>query len=53
VLRGQRSDVFRARENSLEVYLPWPDNQLIAGHRNGTQLWRELTRQESGAAFVF
>ncbi|MGV1873399.1 ISL3 family transposase [Agrobacterium rosae] len=45
VLRGQRSDVFRVRENSLEVYLPWLDAQWSAGHRNGTQLWRELTRQ--------
>jgi len=48
VLRGQRSDVFRVRENSLEVYLPWLDAQWSAGHRNGTQLWRELTRQPSG-----
>lgn len=45
VLRGQRSDVFRVRESSLEVYLPWLDAQWSAGHRNGTQLWRELTRQ--------
>ncbi|OCJ54092.1 transposase [Agrobacterium rubi] len=45
VLRGQRSDVFRVRENSLEVYLPWLDGQWSAGRRNGTQLWRELTRQ--------
>ncbi|MEZ2223528.1 ISL3 family transposase [Rhizobium sp. RCC_161_2] len=45
VLRGQRSDVLRVRENSLEVYLPWLDAQWSAGHRNGTQLWRELTRQ--------
>lgn len=45
VLRGQKSDVFRVWENSLEVYLPWLDAQWSAGHRNGTQLWRELTRQ--------
>lgn len=45
VLRGQRSDVFRVRESSLEVYLLWLDAQWSAGHRNGTQLWRELERQ--------
>ena len=45
VLRGQRSDVFRVRESSLEVYLPWLDAQWSAGHRNGTQLGRELERQ--------
>ena len=33
VLRGQRSDVFRVRENSLELYLPWLDAQWMAGHR--------------------
>ena len=27
ILRGQRSDVFRTRESSLEVYLPWLDAQ--------------------------
>lgn len=42
VLRGQRSDVFRVRESSLEVYLPWLDAQWAAGHRNGTELWRQL-----------
>lgn len=45
VLRRQRSDVFRVRENSLEVYLPWLDAEWSAGHRDGKQLWRELTRQ--------
>lgn len=25
VLRGERSDVFRIRESSLELYLPWLD----------------------------
>ena len=45
VLRGQRSDVFRVRENSLEVYLQWLDAQWAAGHRNGAELWRDLKRQ--------
>ena len=42
VLRGQRSDVFRVRENSLESYLPWLDAHWAAGHRNGAELWRSL-----------
>lgn len=42
VLRGQRSDVFRARESSLEVHLPWLETQWSAGQRNGAELWRQL-----------
>lgn len=45
VLRGQRSDVFRVRESSLELYLPWLDAQWSEGHRNGTELWRQLKNQ--------
>lgn len=45
VLRGQRSDVFRVRESSLELYLPWLDAQWAAGQRNGTALWRQLKSQ--------
>jgi transposase len=45
VLRGQRSDVFRVRESSLEPYLPWLDAQWAAGARNGTELWRRLRGQ--------
>jgi transposase len=42
VLRGQRSDVFRVGESSLEHHLPWLDGQWAAGHRNGADLWRCL-----------
>jgi transposase len=42
VLRGQRSDVFRVRQSSLEPYLPWLDEQWEAGCRNGAALWRAL-----------
>ncbi|MGN6424323.1 MAG: ISL3 family transposase [Asticcacaulis sp.] len=42
ILRGQRSDVFRVRESSLELHLPWLDEQWAAGHRNGAELWRRL-----------
>jgi len=45
VLRGQRSDVFRVRESSLELHLPWLDEQWAAGQRNGAELWRRLKRQ--------
>ncbi len=45
VLRGQRSDVFRVRENSLELHLPWLDAQWSAGRRNGAELWRRLKAQ--------
>src|SRR5271169_6794939 len=45
VLRGQRSDVFRVRESSLDPYLPWLDEQWTAGCRNGSELWRSLKRQ--------
>lgn len=40
MLLGQRSDVFRVRESSLERYLPWLDTRRAAGHRNGDELWR-------------
>ncbi len=45
VLRGQRNDVFRSRESSLEPYLEWLDAQWAAGRRNGTELWRRLRKQ--------
>lgn len=45
ILRGQRSDVFRVRESSLEPYLPWLDEQWAAGERNGAALWRQLKTQ--------
>jgi transposase len=45
VLRGQRSDVFRVRESSLELHLQWLDAQWAAGQRNGSELWRRLKKQ--------
>lgn len=45
VLRGQRSDIFRVRESSLELYLPWLDAQWAEGCRNGAALWRRLKQQ--------
>jgi transposase len=45
VLRGQRSDIFRSRQSSLEPWLPWLDEQWAAGQRNGAQLWRDLKQR--------
>jgi len=45
VLRGQRSDIFRTRQSSLEPWLPWLDEQWAAGRRNGSELWRELKQR--------
>jgi len=45
VIRGERNDVFRVRQSSLEAHLPWLDAQWTAGCRNGAELWRRLTAQ--------
>jgi transposase len=45
VLRGQRSDIFRVRESSLELYLPWLDARWAAGDRNAAALWRQLKQE--------
>jgi transposase len=42
VIRGERNDVFRVRQSSLDVHLPWLDDQWAAGGRNGAELWRRL-----------
>ena len=34
--------MFRVRESSLELYLPWLDAQWAAGRSNGAELWRDL-----------
>jgi transposase len=41
-LRGQRSDVFRVRQSSLEEWLPWLDSRWGQGARNASALWREM-----------
>ncbi|MHB2205601.1 ISL3 family transposase [Methylobacterium sp. CM6257] len=41
-LRGLTGDVFRARQSSLEAYLPQLDAEWAAGCRNGAELWRRL-----------
>ena len=42
VIRGERHDVFRTRQSSLDQHLPWLDDQWAAGCRNGAELWRRL-----------
>ena len=42
VVRGERSDVFRTRQSSLDMHLPWLDDQWASGCRNGAELWRRL-----------
>jgi transposase len=43
VIRGERNDVFRIRQSSLDLHLPWLDDQWASGCRNGAELWRRLT----------
>jgi len=45
VVRGERGDVFRLRQSSLDLYLPWLDAQWTAGYQNGAELWRGLLAQ--------
>ncbi len=45
IIRGERSDVFRPRQSSLEAHLPWLDAQWEAGARNAAALWRQLRAQ--------
>ncbi len=39
VIRGQRTDIFRVRQTSLEPHLPWLEAQWDAGLRNGAEPW--------------
>jgi transposase len=45
IVRGQRSDVFRTRQSSLEERLPWLEVQWDAGKRNAAALWRAMREQ--------
>jgi transposase len=53
IIRGERSDVFRSRQSSLEAHLPWLDAQWDVGSRNVAALWRQLkSRGFRGSARV-
>lgn len=41
-VRGERTDVFRTRQSSLNAHLPLLDEQWASGCRNGAELWRRL-----------
>ena len=45
ILRGERSDVFRSRQSTLDAHLPWLDAQWNAGARNAAALWRGMRAQ--------
>ncbi|ORE97104.1 MULTISPECIES: ISL3 family transposase [Aurantimonadaceae] len=45
IVRGERTDVFRTRQGSLDPHLPYLDAQWEAGCRNGAELWRRLRGQ--------
>ena len=42
IVRGERDDVFRVRQNSLTPWLPRLEREWGAGCRNATELWRRL-----------
>ena len=45
VVRGERQDIFRTRQSSLERHLPWLDAEWASGCRNGSDLWRRLKEE--------
>ena len=47
IVRGERTDVFRVRQSSLEPYLPFLDEQWGSGCHNGAELWRRLKARGS------
>jgi transposase len=46
VIRGQRTDIFRARHSTLDAHLPFLNAQWDEGCRNGAELWRRLKLQD-------
>ena len=42
VIRGERTDIFRVRQSSIEAYLPLLDELWSSGCCNGAELWRRL-----------
>lgn len=45
IIRGERADVFRTRQSSLDAWLPILDAEWSDGCRNGAELWRRLRPQ--------
>lgn len=42
ILRGEREDIFRVRQSSLERWLPWLEREWDGGCHNAAELWRRL-----------
>ena len=42
ILRGEREDIFRERQSSLEPWLPRLTSEWGSGCRNGAELWRRI-----------
>jgi transposase len=51
IIRGEPNDVFRTRQSSLDLHLPWLDDQWATGCRNGAELWRRLQAGASETSF--
>jgi len=45
IIRGERTDVFRVRQSSLDAYLSILDELWGSGCRNGAEIWRRLKAQ--------
>jgi len=50
IVRGERDDVFRVRQNSLTSWLPRLEREWAAGCRNATELWRRLRASGYGGS---
>lgn len=50
IVRGQRTDMFRTRQGSLDPHLPFLDAQWEAGCRNAAELWRRLRSLDFGGS---
>ena len=45
IVRGERTDIFRTRQCSIDAHLPFLDAQWESGCHNGAELWRRLRPQ--------
>ncbi len=50
IVRGERDDVFRVRQNSLTPWLPRLERDWADGCRNATELWRRLRASGFGGS---
>lgn len=45
ISRGAGTDVFRSRQSTLDIHLPFLETQWTGGCHNGAELWRRLKGQ--------